>query len=122
MKIVYTVIAGLFSVLAWVCTQTVWEYQYILEYIFVFLASFFICLVFLYQEENETSKKYTLITPSNLIYIIIVAALLIVLRKYKYEDWRIVNGSFWKVVVTVNGCEGIFLMIFYKIRDWYNHM
>ncbi len=122
MKIIYAVIAVIFSVIAWICTQTVWEYQYILEYIAVFLASIFVCLVFIYQEENEVSKKYTLLTPYNLIYIIIVIILLVILRNYDYQYWRTAPGSFWKMVVTVNGIQGILLMLFYKIRDWYNHM
>lgn len=122
MKIVYAVIAALLSVVAWICTQTVWEYQYILEYIAIFLASIFVCLVFIYQEENEASKKYTLFTPYNLIYIIIVAALLIAFSKYDYKYWRETSGSFWRMVVTVNGIQGILLMLFYKIRDWYHHM
>lgn len=121
MKIVYAVIATLLGVVAWICTQTVWEYQYILEYIAIFLASIFVCLVFIYQEENESSKKYTLFTPYNLIYIIIVVALLIVFRKYDYKYWRTESGSFWRMVVTVNGIQGLLLMLFYKIRDWYHH-
>lgn len=122
MKIIYAVIAVILSVIAWICTQTVWEYQYILEYIAIFLASIFVCLVFIYQEENEVSKKYTLLTPYNLIYIIIVIVLLVILRNYDYEYWRTASGSFWKMVVTVNGIQGILLMLYYKIRDWYNHM
>lgn len=122
MRIIYAVAAVLFSVVAWICTQTRWEYQYIIEYIAVFIASFFVCLVFLCQEENESSKKYTLFTPSNLIYVVLVVVLLVVLRNYEYEYWRVATGSFWKMVVTVNGCQGIFLMLFYKIRDWYYHM
>ena len=122
MKIIYAVIAIIFSVIAWICTQTVWEYQYILEYIAIFIASIFVVLVFIYQEENEISKKYTLFTPYNLIYIVLVIVLLVIFRDYEYEYWRTDSGSFWKMVITVNGIQGILLMIFYKIRDWYNHM
>lgn len=121
MKIVYAVIAIIFSAIAWICTQTRWEYQYILEYAAIFLASFFVCLVFLYQEENESSKKYTILTPYNLIYVILIIVLLVLFRNYEYEYWRDATGSFWKMIFTVNACQGAFLILFYKIRDWYYH-
>mgnify|MGYP001111288306 FL=1 len=73
MKIIYFVVALIFGTLSWICTQTNWQYSYIPQYVCLFIASLYVALIFLYQEEHESSKKYTLLTPSNLIYVIIIA-------------------------------------------------
>lgn len=122
MKIIYFVVAVIFGALSWICTQTVWEYQYILQYIFLFLTSWFVCLIFLYQEENEGSKKYTLFTPYNLIYVIIVGVLIFLYRDYDLDKWQTSMNSFYKVVFIINGIQGLLIMAFYKLRDIYHHM
>ncbi len=122
MKIIYAVIAGIFSIIAWICTQTVWEYQYILQYIAAFFASFFVCLAFLCEEEYESSKKYVVFTPFNLIYAVLIIVLLVLFRNYEYEYWQTATGSFWRMVFTVNAIQGVLVLLFYKIRDWYYHM
>lgn len=122
MNIVYIVVAVIFGAISWICTQTVWEYQYIIEYIALFIASFFVAMVFLYQEANETSKKYKIVTFPNAIYVALILLALIFFRNYSLEDWQTSTYSFWKAVVVMNGIQGICIMIFYKIRDWYHHM
>ena len=122
MNIIFIVVAILFGAISWICTQTVWEYQYILEYIALFISSFFVCLVFLYQEANRTSKKYKIITFPNIVYIVIIVITLVFLRNYSLEEWNTSIYSFWKAVVVMNGIQGILIMLFFKIRDWYNHM
>ena len=122
MNIIFIVVAVLFGAISWICTQTVWEYQYILEYITLFISSFFVCLVFLYQEANQLSKKYKIITFPNLVYLVIILIALIVLRNYDLAEWSTSIYSFWKAVVVMNGIQGILIVLFFKIKDWYNHM
>ena len=122
MNIIYIVVAVIFGAISWICTQTVWEYQYIIEYIALFLSSFFVCQVFLYQEGNESSKEFKIITFPHLVYVAIIVIALFALRNYSLEDWQISTYSFWKAVVVMNGIQGILIMLFYKIRDWYHHM
>lgn len=122
MKIIYFVVTIIFGTLSWICTQTVWEYQYILQYLFLFLASWFLCLVFVYQEENESSKKYTLFTPYNLLYVVIVSVLIFLYRKYDLDKWQTSTNSFYKMVFIVNAVQGVLIMAFYKLRDIYHHM
>ena len=123
MRNVYFVAAVLLSAVAWICTQTIWEYQYILEYIAIFFASWCVSMVFIFQEEGEDNKKYTIFTPYNLIYIVILLVLIfVVLRNYEFEYWQEVTGSFWRVVISLNGIQTLLTILFFKIRDWYYHM
>ena len=122
MNIIFIVVAVLFGAISWICTQTVWEYQYILEYITLFISSFFVCLIFLYQEANQLSKKYKIITFPNLVYLVIILIALIVLRNYDLAEWSTSTYSFWKAIVVMNGIQGILIVLFFKIKDWYNHM
>ena len=121
MKIIYFVVACIFSALAWFSRQVSWEYENILFYVSLFLASWFVCLIFLYQEENESSKKYTILTPSNLIYVAVISIIIFMLRKYKIEEYETVKYSFYKVVAIVNAVQGLLIVAFYKIRDMYYH-
>ena len=121
MKIFNLVIALIFGVFAWVCTQLNWQYANIIFYIALFIASWFVCLVFLYQDESETSKKYTVITPSNLIYVVIIAIIIFSLRKYNIKEYATVRYSFYKVVAIVNAVQGAVIVLYYKFRDIYYH-
>ena len=122
MKIIYFVVACIFAAISWVCTQIAWQYSNILLYIALFITSFYLCLVFLYQEENETSKKYTIFTPYNLAYVIIIAVILFTLRKYNIKEYTTIKYSFYKVIAIVNAIQGAIIMFYFKIRDIYYHM
>jgi hypothetical protein len=82
----------------------------------------------LYQEENDKHKKYTLWTPANLIYVIIIAVLLFLLRdyhilelinKYTLSEFASKGYLFYKFVVILNMIQGIFLLLYFKIRSIY---
>jgi hypothetical protein len=121
MKIIYFVVACIFAAIAWIATQLTWQYANILLYISIFFVSWFINLIFLYQEEHENSKKYTILTPSNLIYLVIIVAVLVILRKYDIKYYATVKYSFYKLVAIVNAVQAAFMVIFYKLRDIFYH-
>jgi hypothetical protein len=121
MKIIYFVVACIFSAIAWIATQLTWQYANILFYIAIFLVSWFVALIFIYQENNEESKKYTILTPSNIIYFAIIAVLLIFFRKYDIQYYATAKYSFYKLVTIVNAAQGVFMIIFYKLRDIFYH-
>jgi hypothetical protein len=78
--------------------------------------------MFLYQEDHEKSKKYTILTPSNLIYVIIITTILIMLRKYNIKEYATIKYAFYKLVAIVNAVQAAFIAIFYKFRDIYYHV
>ena len=122
MKIIYFVVAFIFGVLSWICHEVPWQYSHILFYICLFITSWYINLVFLYQEENEVSKKYSVLTPSNLIYLIIISVILFLLRDYNIKKYETVTYSFYKIVAIVNAIQAAFIVIFYKFRDIFYHV
>jgi hypothetical protein len=128
MNLIYLVVAFILGLVTWICTQTTWQYAYILFYVFLFLCSWYINLFMLYQEENDKHKKYTLWTPANLIYVIIIAVLLFLLRdyhilelinKYTLSEFASKGYLFYKFVVILNMIQGIFLLLYFKIRSIY---
>jgi len=122
MKIIYFVVACFFAALSWICTQFTWEYANILFYICLFITSWYINLVFLYQEENDISKKYTVFTPYNLLYVIIISIILFLLRDYDIKKYETVKYSFYKIVAIVNAVQAALIVFFYKFRDIYTHV
>ena len=122
MKIIYFVVACFFAVVSWVCTQINWQYINIALYICIFISSWYLNLVFLYQEENEASKKYTLFTPSNLLYVVIIAVILFLLRDYDIKKYETVKYSFYKIVALVNAGQAALIVFFYKFRDIFVHV
>ena len=63
MTLIYLVVSVILSALVWVCSQLDWQYGYILMYFFLFFASWYVSLTFIYQEEYDRTKKFTLFTP-----------------------------------------------------------
>ncbi len=121
MKIIFFVVAFIFAGISWFSQQIDWEYAYILFYIGLFMTSWFICLIFLYQEENESSKKYTVVTPSNLIYLVAISIIIFMFRKYDIKEYETVKYSFYKVVAIGNAIQGALIVAFYKVRDIFYH-
>ncbi len=122
MILIYFVVSVILAAVTWVCSQLDWRYGYILMYIFLFLTSWCVSLIFVHQEEYDRSKKYTLITPGHLIFLAIDIGLLIYLWKWKLEDFQTVKFAKYKAVVLMNLLQGSFLMIYYKFRDIYEHL
>ena len=122
MKMIYFVVSCIGAVICWIATQLNWQYANILLYIALFITSWYINLIFLYQEDHETSKKYTILTPSNLLYLIIISVILFSLRSYNIKNYETVRYAFYKVVVIVNACQAALIVIYFKLRDIYVHM
>ena len=122
MTIIYMVVAAVLSAMVWVASQLDWQYGYILMYIFLFLASWYVSLVFVYQEEYDRSKKFTLLTPGHLIYLAIDVGLLIYLWKWDIKDFETVRFAKYKAVVLMNLIQGILLMTYFKLKDIYTHL
>lgn len=122
MILIYFVVACIMATLTWVCSQLDWQYGYILMYIFMFLTSWFISLIFVHQEEFDRSKKYTLITPGHIIFVVIDIGLLIYLWKWNLKDFRTVRFALYKLAVLVNLIQGSCIMIYCKLRDVYEHL
>ena len=122
MTLIYLVVSFILSAMVWVSSQLDWQYGYILMYIFLFLASWYVCLVFLYQEEYERTKKYTLITPAHLIFLAIDIGLLIYFWKWDLKDFETVRYARYKAVVLMNLIQGVCLMTYFKLRDVYTHL
>lgn len=122
MILIYFVVSAILATLTWVCSQLDWQYGYILMYIFMFLTSWYICLVFLHQDEYDRTKKYTLITPGHLIFLAIDIGLLIYFWKWNLKDFVTVKFARYKLVVLVNLIQGCFLMTYFKLRDIYTHL
>ena len=122
MTLIYLVVSVILSAMVWVCSQLDWQYGYILMYFFLFIASWYISLVFIYQEEYDRSKKFFVFTIPHLIYVVIDVGLLIYLWKYDLRDWQTVRLAKYKAVVLMNFIQGIFLMTYFKLRDVYKHL
>ena len=122
MILIYFVVSCIMATLTWVCSQLDWRYGYILMYIFMFLTSWFIALIFVHQEEFDRTKKYTLITPGHIIFLAIDIALLVYLWKWNLKDFRTVRFALYKLVVLVNLIQGVGLMTYYKLRAVYEHL
>ena len=122
MILIYFVVSCIMATLTWVCSQLDWHYGYILMYFFMFLTSWYICLLFVHQEEYDRTKKYTLITPGHLIFLAIDIGLLIYLWKWNLKDFRTVRFALYKLVVLVNLIQGSCLMVYFKLRDFYEHL
>ena len=122
MTLIYLVVSVILSVMVWVSSQLDWRYGYILMYIFLFLASWYVSLVFAYQEEYDRTKKYTFFTPAHLIFWAIDIGLLIYLWKWDLKDFLTVKYAKYKAVVIMNLIQGTFLMVYFKLRDFYTHL
>lgn len=122
MTLIYLVVSVILSGAVWVCTQLDWEYAYILTYFFLFMASWYICLVFVYQEEYDRTKKFTFFTPAHLLFLAIDIGLLIYFWKWKLADFQTVRYAKYKAVILMNLIQGSFLMIYFKLRDFYIHL
>lgn len=122
MVLIYLVVSVILAVVTWVCSQLDWQYGYILMYFFLFMTSWYISLVFVYQEEYERSKKFTLLTPIHLIYLAIDIGLLIYFWKWDLKDFQTVKYAKYKAVILMNLIQGVFQMIFFKMRDIYIHL
>ena len=122
MILIYFVVSAIFAAITWVCSQLDWQYGYILMYIFLFLTSWYISLIFVHQEEFDRSKKYTLITPGHIIYLAIDIGLLVYLWKWNLKDFQTVKFAKYKAVVLLNLVQGSCLMIYYKLRAIYAHL
>ena len=72
MNLIYLVVSIILGTISWVTTQFSWQYAYILEYIFLFLTGWYICLFLFHQDEFDRSKTYNLLTPIHLIYTVIM--------------------------------------------------
>lgn len=122
MTLIYLVVSVILSVMTWVASQLDWQYGYILMYIFMFFASWYVSLVFVYQEEYDRSKKFTFFTPIHIIYLIIDIGLLIYLWKWNLKDFQTIKFAKYKAVVLMNLIQGSFLMLYFKLRDVYLHL
>lgn len=122
MTLIYLVVSVILSAMVWVSSQLDWRYGYILMYIFLFLASWYVSLVFVYQEEYDRTKKYTFFTPAHLIFWAIDIGLLIYLWKWDLKDFLTVKYAKYKAVVIMNLIQGTFLMVYFKLRDFYTHL
>ena len=122
MTLIYLVVSVILSVMVWVSSQLDWRYGYILMYIFLFLASWYECLVFVYQEEYERTKKYTFFTPAHIIFLAIDILLLIYLWKWNLKDFQTVKYARYKAVVLMNLIQGSVLMGYFKFKDFYTHL
>ena len=121
MKLIYFVVSCIFAAVCWIATQINWQYANILLYVALFITSWYINLIFLYQEDHESSKKYTIFTPSNLIYLIIISVILFNLRSYNIKDYETVKYAFYKIVALVNAGQALIIVLFFKFRDIYVH-
>lgn len=122
MTLIYLVVSVILSVMTWVASQLDWQYGYILMYIIMFFASWYVSLVFVYQEEYDRSKKFTFFTPIHIIYLIIDIGLLIYLWKWNLKDFQTIKFAKYKAVVLMNLIQGSFLMLYFKLRDVYLHL
>lgn len=122
MNLIYIVVSVILSAMVWVCSQLDWQYGYILMYIFLFFASWYASLVFIYQEEYDRSKKFILLTPAHIIYLIIDIGLLVYFWKWDLKDFQTIRFAKYKAIVLLNLLQGSFLMIYFKLRDIYLHL
>lgn len=122
MVLIYFVVSVIMAALTWVSSQLEWQYGYILMYIFLFLTSWYISLIFVHQEDSDKLKRYTLISPLHLIFIAIDVGLLIYLWKWDLKDFQTVRFARYKAVVLMNLIQGVALMTFYKLKDIYTHL
>lgn len=122
MKLIYFVVSCIGAAICWIATQLNWQYANIILYIALFITSWYINLIFLYQEDHETSKKYTIFTPSNLIYVILISLIIFFLRDYRMRDYETVRYAFYKIVAVVNAFQAALIVIYFKLRDIYVHM
>ena len=122
MTLIYFVVSVILSALVWVCSQLDWQYGYVLMYFFLFMTSWYVSLVFIYQEEYDRSKKFTLFTVPHLIYYLLDIALIVILWKYNLKDWKTVTYAKYKGVIILNLIQGSFLMLYFKLRDFYTHL
>lgn len=122
MTLIYLVVSVILAVVTWVCSQLDWNYGYILMYFFLFMTSWYISLVFTYQEEYDRTKQYVLFTPAHLIFVIVDIGLLIYFWKWKLEDFETVKFARYKAVVLMNLIQGLLQMLFFKLRSVYIHL
>ena len=122
MTLIYLVVSVILSAMVWVSSQLDWRYGYILMYIFLFLASWYVSLVFVYQEEYDRTKKYTFFTPAHLIFWAIDIGLLIYFWKWHLKDFQTIKYARYKAIVLMNLIQGTFLMVYFKLRDIYTHL
>ena len=122
MTLIYLVVSIILGALVWVCSQLDWQYGYILMYFFLFITSSYISLVFIYEEEYDRTKKFSVFTVPHLIYYAIDIGLLIFFWKYRLKDWKTVTYAKYKAVVLMNIIQGTFLMAYFKLRDFYTHL
>ncbi|MBR2290502.1 MAG: hypothetical protein IJ867_08040 [Clostridia bacterium] len=122
MTLIYLVVSVILGVVTWVCSNLDWQYGYILTYIFLFLTSWYVSLIFIYQEEYDRTKKFTVWTPAHLIYFVVDIGLLIYLWKYNLKDWQTVKFAKYKAVVLLNLGQGLALTVYFKLRDIYLHL
>ena len=122
MILIYFVVSVIMATLTWVSSQLDWKYGYILMYIFLFLTSWYISLLFVHQEEYDRSKKYTLITPGHIIFLLIDIGLLVYLKNWDIKDFQTVKYARYKAVVLLNLIQGSCLMVYFKFRDFYSHL
>ena len=122
MTLIYLVVSVILAAMVWVSSQLDWQYGYILMYFFLFMTSWYVSLVFIYQEEYDRTKKFYIFTVPHLIYMVIDIGLMIFFWKYKLKDWQTVKYAKYKAVVLMNLIQGVFLMTYFKLRDVYTHL
>ena len=122
MTLIYLVVSAILAAITWACSQLDWQYGYILMYIFMFLTSWYICLVFIYQEEYDRTKKFTVLTPAHIILFAVDIGLLIWLWKYNLKDFQKVRYAMYKAVVLLNLGQGLALTLYFKLRSIYLHL
>ena len=122
MTLIYLVVAAILAAFTWVCSQLDWQYGYILTYIFLFLSSWYVSLVFVHQDEYDRSKKFVFFTPEHIIYFVILAGLLVWLWKYDLKNFQTSWNAKCKAVVLLNLAQGVAQMVYFKLRDFYTHL
>lgn len=122
MNLIYLVVSVILSAIVYITTQLDWQYAFYLEYVFLFLASWYLALVFISQEEYERSKKFEIFTPVHLLHWIAIGVALFFLWKYDIKKFRSNDFAFAKIVVIGHAIQTVFLNIYFKIRDIYHHM
>lgn len=122
MTIIYLIVSIILGAITWVCSQLSWQYGYILMYIFMFLTSWYICLVFIFQEEYEREKRFYIFTVPHLIYYLIDIGIIIFFWKYNLKDWKTVTYARCKAMAVLNIVQGTILMAYYKLRSIYIHL
>ena len=122
MTLIYLVVSVILAAMTWVCSQLDWQYGYILMYICMFFTSWYVALVFMYQEEYDRSKKFLVFTVPHILFYVIDILLLVLFWKYNLKEWRTVTYAKYKAIVLMNILQGSFLMLYFKLKDFYTHL